>query len=118
MSGKRPKTEETLAKNLRYLMNKRGWTEEETAKQSGVSQKTVNNALNQTYKAKIETAEQLAAAFKLEGWHLIMPSLIRDLESGGSLSSLMANWTDADDEGKKFIEDMAEREAKRNRKAS
>lgn len=114
---KRPRTEETLAKNLRFLMKLRGWSEGDAARESGVSQKTVNNMLNQVYRAKVDTVDQLAAAFGLVGWQLLIPNLPQDLEAGGSLSSLIQHWADSSAEGREAVERLANREATFNKQA-
>lgn len=107
----RPKTTDTLAVNLRYLLNKRGWSESELARRSKVAQKTINNILHRVYKPKVETCDQLARPFDLSGWHLILPDLIRDIEGGGSLSKLIGAYLQSPEEGQKIIMGIAEREA-------
>lgn len=113
----RPKTQETLARNLRHLMNLREWTEQDVADHSGVSQKTVNNCLNKNYKSKVETVDQIASAFGLDGWHLILPNLVQDLESGGRLAKLITDWSDSSNDGRDAIQGLAARESKFNKKA-
>lgn len=117
MTKKRPRTEQNLARNLRYLMDRHGWKEAETAKRAGVSQKTINNALNQVYRLKTDTADQIASAFKLGGWDIIKPDLVEDIESGRFevYKELAANFAATDDEGRKFIAGIAQREADRKR---
>lgn len=114
--GPRPRTEETLATNLRFLLKLKGWTESELARQSGVAQKTINNILHKVYRAKIETADQLAKPFNLEGWHLIHPSLINDIHAGGTISRLIEAYLHSAEEGQRIILGIAEREAQRKSK--
>lgn len=117
MSSSRPRTEETIAKNLRRLMDMRGWSEEATAKAAGVSQKTINNTLNKNYRPKVETVDQIANAFGLKGWHLMIPDLCQDLEAGGRLAALIEHWGEASTDGKTAIENLAGREAAFNKRA-
>lgn len=114
--GARPRTEETLAVNLRFLMSLHGWSEPELARRSGVAQKTINNILHKVYRAKIETADQLAKAFGLEGWHLILPNLIQDIQSGSTITRLIAAYLESPEDGQKIILGIAEREAQRKAK--
>lgn len=111
---KRPRTEDSLATNLRYLMKLRGWTEEEVSRRTRgrVSQKTINNILHKRYRVKSDTADDIAEAFGLAGWLLIMPNLVRDIESGGTIAKLIESYLDSSDEGKRLILNLAEREAK------
>lgn len=108
----RPRTEATLAANLRWLMNKAGWTEKEIEQRSGVSQKTINNVLHARYRTKVETVEQLAAAFNLDGWQMILPNLVHDIESGTSIAKLLNAYLQSSAEGQSVVLKIAEREAK------
>lgn len=107
----KPSTKEVFANNLRHLMRLTGWTQTELAKHSGISQKSISNILSGSQAPTIETAESLAQAFGLEGWHLIMPGLPSDLVSSPSIEKLMKNFASASTEGRKMISIIAEREA-------
>ena len=104
--------QQTLSENLRYLLKRNGWSEAELARRSGVSQKTVNNAVNMTKSTKIETAEALAKPFGLESWHLTLPDLPSDIESGGMMTSLIKSYLMSSDDSRLHIVAIAEREAK------
>lgn len=106
------KTADTLARNLAHLMELTGWNAKEVSKRSGVSPRMVSYILTKDRVASIEIAEDLAAAFNLEGWHLIMPNLPQDLEHTKSLSKLIQNYISAGAEGQDMISRIAEREAK------
>lgn len=101
-----------LATNTRFLMQRKGWNQEQLAKKAGVAQKTVSNVLNGIYDTKVETAEAIGRAFGLTGWHMISPYLIRDMEGGGSITKLVDNYMLASDEGQQLVMQIAEREAK------
>lgn len=66
---------ETLRQNLRYLMDRHGWTERETAKRAGVHQKTINKALNMYGDPTINTVDKIGGAFGLKGWQLLIQNL-------------------------------------------
>lgn len=102
---------QTLAANLRYLMDLEHLSETKLAKRSGVAQRTINDILNQKSSATLDTVQALAAAFGLNLWHLIMPNLPDDLKKSPSISRLYASYVRASPEGRKFIEMAAEREA-------
>lgn len=106
------KTEKTLSQNLKHLMELSGWNVEEVAKRSGVSKRMVSYVISMERKASITIAEDLAKAFNLEGWHLIMPNLPRDLEQSKALRRLIDDYIGSDNEGRDMISKVAEREAK------
>ena len=105
-------TIQTLSINLKHLMLMYGYTQEQLVKRSGVSRRTIGSALKGENATSIEKAEKLANAFGLEGWHLIMPNLPRDIEETKHLSDLVKNYIASSNDGKEMIERVAEREAK------
>ena len=110
MAIKRPATKDTLANNLRALMDERQWNQVELSKRSGVSQRQISNILRRETGCSIEHAEALAQAFGLEGWHLIMPTLRRDLKTG-AVAKLISNYAEATDAGRAAIDRVAELES-------
>ena len=110
--AKRPETRQTLAQNLRYLMKLRGWSEADCAKHAKVSQKTVNNVLNAKHTTSIDTADALARAFGLTGWHLLLPNLPDDLRQSPSVGRLIESYVKASAKGRDYIDRVAEQEAK------
>jgi transcriptional regulator with XRE-family HTH domain len=111
MAVKRPATRQTLAENLAALMAQAGWNQVELSKRSGVSQRQISNILRQETGCSIEHADALARAFGLQGWHLIMPTLRRDL-SGGALEKLIDRYAAASAEGRAAIDRIAELESR------
>lgn len=111
MAVKRPSTRETLAKNLRTLLDITGWTQDELARRSGVSQRMISSILNLQTGCSVETADALAAAFGLTGWHLIMPNLTKDLLASKAVQTLLECYLSASDEGRTLIDAIATREA-------
>lgn len=112
VSPKRPNTRETLAKNLRTLMDVRGWNQVELAGKSGVSQTMISSVLNARSSCSIETADALAQAFGLTSWHLLMPGLTEDLLKSKAVQRLLESYVSATPDGKTLIDAIATREAK------
>lgn len=111
MPTKRPDTSETLARNLNFLMEHHGYSERDVEKLSGVSAKTINNMRNGKHKATIENTHSVAAVFGLDGWQMIIPGLPDDLIGSKRLKATIANYASSDEDGRKSIDKMAEREA-------
>lgn len=112
VAPKRPNTRETLAKNLGTLMKIRDWTQVDLAGKSGVSQTMISSVLNERSGCSIETADALAHAFGLTGWHLLMPGLTEDLLKSKAVQKLLDTYVNATPEGQALIDAMAVRESK------
>lgn len=110
--SQRPSTRQSLAINLSYLLKTRGLSERDLALKSGVSQKTINNIVNARTSANTENVDKLARVFGLDGWHLILPDLIKDIESGGTITKMVSNYLASSKSGQEMIFQIAEREAK------
>jgi transcriptional regulator with XRE-family HTH domain len=104
-------TRDTLARNLRVLMDAKGWTQVQLAQQSGVSQRQVSNILSGATGCSVEHADALARAFGLQGWHLIMPTLPRDI-TNGAISTLIERYAASSADGRKAIDRVAELESR------
>lgn len=104
---------ETFVKNFRYLISANNMTQGELAKLSGVAQKTISNILSvdKGQVPSVETADKLASAFGLAGWHLLMPNLTTELITSKAIEDLFANYVRATDDGRRVIETIAQREA-------
>lgn len=104
---------ETFVKNLRYLIVAKNMTQTELAKLSGVAQKTISNILSveKGQIPSVETADKLASAFGLAGWHLLMPNLTTELITSMAIEDLISNYVRATDDGRKVIDTIAQREA-------
>jgi transcriptional regulator with XRE-family HTH domain len=111
MTVRRPKTTETLARNLNFLMDKYSYSEREVSKRSGVAPKTVNNMRNARTTSTIENVDKVASVFGLSGWQMIVPDLPSDLVESRQLKSTLSNYMSADTEGRQAIDRLAEREA-------
>ena len=120
----RPKTRATLARNLRYLMDHHPttdgsarWTQTAVAKKADIAQRSVGYMLDPKGPSpKLESVDGVANVFGLEGWHLIIPTLIDDLESDTSIRRIYDAYVEATTEGKRHIQRVAEREAEYHRR--
>lgn len=104
--------QESLARNLRYLMDRAGHNPRQLSELCGVSQRTIAHILKQEKIARIDTVDSIASVYRLAGWNLISPTLIDDLHDSPTLSRLMSDYRTASPEGRKLIEQVAEREAR------
>lgn len=93
-------------------MTIRDWNQVELAKKSGVSQRMISSILSKESGCSVETADALAHAFGLNGWHLIMPGLTEDLLKSGAVQDLLDSYVNASPEGRALIDAMALRESK------
>lgn len=111
---------ENLAKNLQYLMEKHSYSLRYVADKTGgeVSPKTIGNMMNQVGSANIANVDAFARVFGLDGWHLIAPSLIDDLNGETAIRSLYESYIASNPEGRNHIVRIAEREAEFNRPKS
>jgi transcriptional regulator with XRE-family HTH domain len=93
-------------------MEIRDWTQMELSKKSGVSQRMISGILSEESGCSVETADALAHAFGLQGWHLIMPHLTEDLLKSKAVQALFDSYVNATPEGRALIDAMATRESK------
>jgi len=110
MAQPRPRTRETLARNLRVLMDRAEWSQRDLAAQSKVSQRQISNILSMTTSCSVETAEALAKPFGLQGWHLVLPNLPVDLVQSTSIARLVSAYIAAQGPSRAFMDSLADRE--------
>lgn len=77
---------------------------------SGVSQRQISNILSQSTSCSVETADALAKAFKLHGWHLLLPTLPADLERSASLQRLVEAYMHSGAATRDYLDSIADRE--------
>ena len=111
MAVNRPATRETLARNLAMLMAEAGWNQVELSRRSGISQRQISNILRKDTGCSVEHADALARAFGLQGWHLIMPTLHKELQAG-AVALLIDRYAQASAEGRSAIDRVAELESR------
>jgi len=105
---------QALADNLKKRLAERGWSESELSRRSGVSQKAVNNAVQQRASTQLDTADAMAKALGINCWQLLAPSNAGTSYAEPEVLRLIANFTRASDAGRNWIEQVAEREAHYN----
>jgi len=105
-------TTDTLIDNLLYLKRLRGDSVYAIGKRAKMSPRTVSNILaREQEKVSIEQTDALAKAYGLEGWHLMLPNLPRDLVESPHIAKLFKNYIMATTDGRALINLVAEREA-------
>lgn len=109
------KLRDTVAANMRMLIDERAWSQEELGKKAKVSQRHISNMLNRKTGASFETLHAVAGAFGIPGWMLMIDRLSVDLLNSQKIPLLVASFRDAGPDGKALIEKLAEREAVHNR---
>lgn len=110
MRSSRPKTRQSVAKNLQVLMAHAGWSQRDLAAKAKVSQRQISNILSQATSCSVETADALAAAFGLQGWHLLLPNLPDDLAESPSIARLVEAYIGSDPAGRAYLNSIADRE--------
>lgn len=100
---------ELVSSNVRRLMDAMDWSEHDLAKESGVSQKAINNLLNRTTGCTITTAEKLARPFGLTGWQLMLENVSADAAFSNTLTEIVKKLMKADKKGRDFILSAVER---------
>lgn len=105
-------TAETVADNLNWLKDAAGYSFRDMEIRSGIKKSTVQRILTGGTTATIDQAQALAEVFGLDGWHLLLPNLPRDLQKTKTLSSLVPHYLDASSAGRDNIDRVAEMEAR------
>lgn len=105
----RPAPRESLAHNVRLLMDKAGFDQADLAKRAGVSQKTISNLVNARTAPTLDNVERVARAFGLTAWHLIMPNLPDELVAGGKIEKLVSKYIAADPAEREYIDFILDR---------
>jgi hypothetical protein len=81
-------------------MNSRQWKARDLASRCSVSYRQVHNILDGTSVPTTETVDEIARAFGLRGWHLLIPDLPAELVTSATLERLVQSFIDADDKGR------------------
>lgn len=111
-------TRATLAENVKYLRDARDWSQTYLAKVASVPQKTISNIEANRHSVSLDAVNRIAQAFGLEGWHLIIPNLPRELIESPTLSKLVDGYVAADPQDRKLIDMIAARHSQDDSKAS
>lgn len=110
----RKTTRSALATNLDMLMGLYSLSQKTLSERSGVSQKTISNMLNADQPgigaSTLDKVSDVAAAFGLEGWHLLLPGLPQDISARSSISKLIYDYLGAPADSQRVIAHTADRE--------
>lgn len=105
-----------LAKNLRWLMDRHQEDQVKLARRSGVPQRTISSVLKGETSPTLRTVEQLALAYGLPTYCL----LLEDLHDNGDvlqrLNTLVTQYLAAPENTRIYLDHVAEREASYRRK--
>jgi transcriptional regulator with XRE-family HTH domain len=107
----KPDTRQTVIKNIQMLMDEAGDSQHALAKKLGWKQSTLNNLLSGRHHISIERADAIARAYGLEGWHLLLSNLPRDIRETESISKLFDSYMKSNSQGRDYINRVAEKEA-------
>lgn len=104
-------TRQTVIANIKMLMDLSNESQHSLAKRLGWKQSTLSNLLSGRHNIAIERAEAIAEAYGLEGWHLLLRDLPKDLSYSKTVSKLFEAYKSSTDEGRDHISAVAERES-------
>lgn len=102
---------QTFIINLRDLMETTNINTATLSRISGVSKRMIDYILTGERKPSIEIAGQIANAFGLNCWHIIMPSIPYNLAKSGVLDKLICDYMHCNEVSKNYISHIAERDA-------
>jgi transcriptional regulator with XRE-family HTH domain len=86
---------EILANNLRALMQRRGWTQQQLGNKSGISQTHIGNFLRKQVDPTTSMLDALGGAFHLPGWILLIPGLPIEILDSGAIPDLVKTYVEA-----------------------
>lgn len=94
--------DEALAHNLNRLMDFNKHNQMDVARLSGVSQKNISNIINKRAKMGVSLGliGQIASAYKISTWHLLIPNCPDELLLNRSIEKLVENYANSDDIGR------------------
>lgn len=106
-------SKQILSENLKALLKSRGWSARELSRQTNgdVSDRYIGMILNCEYNASVEVLDQLAKAFRLQGWQLMVPGVPADQGAASHFNMVVTSYLTADEDSRSYIEHVAEREA-------
>lgn len=113
MAKDQPLPRQTLAKNLRALLDMTEMSAPRLAERAGVDRKTVYNQLNGRFDPRPEKVEQVAKVFGLTSWDLLSKNFKADKIANGRLQKLIELFQETDETGQDNILRIAEMAAKK-----
>ncbi len=99
-----------LSGNVIRLRQARGWSQTQLASASGLKQTTISAIERAIVDTSIDKLDQLAVAFKLPLWALLLPNLDESLFKGDGLGEVVAIYPALPADGRAEILRVAERE--------
>lgn len=82
------------------------------AKRARLPQSSIMNILSGKHAISIDKADAIAAAYGLEGWHLLLRDLPNELQGSPAISKLVDAYIKTSKDGRDLIDKLAERESK------
>ena len=95
---KHPKT--VLAENVKRMMDRRGWSQSELGRQSGLGQSTISSILIEKVDTSIDKVEMLAKAFKLPTYALMIPDVDEAMFKTNGLGDIIDVYPKLPEEGR------------------
>jgi transcriptional regulator with XRE-family HTH domain len=94
---------ETLARNLRQVMERLQRSARDVADACGLSNKTVSNILNGAHSVTLDSASAVANEIGVPLWQLLSPEIDREIMGNPDLARLMDFYFNASPEGRARI---------------
>lgn len=107
-----------LARNIKTLRVKAGWTQEELCARARVAQKTISNmeSPDKTGSPYLHNIEAVAAVFGLQAWQLLIPWLPDELARNPRLSRLVRGYAQLSDDGRETVDKIVDTVKKSEKK--
>jgi transcriptional regulator with XRE-family HTH domain len=93
---KNPLVRHLVAQNVRHHLARLEWSEAELGRRSGVSQKQVNNIVRERYGCTIEALFEMARAFRVPPYSLIIPGVAESDASPSQLDDVIVAFLNGD----------------------
>ncbi len=91
-----------VARNVAILMRWKGWNQSELARRSGVSQRHISDLLRSLSDCTTELVEQLAKAFGVPSWQIMMDDITEELLTNTDLRIVVETYV-RNPNGRKLI---------------
>lgn len=106
-------TRTAIARNVKTMRDRKGWTQTQLAQRAGVAQTVISYLENPEGKSPaIETLASVAAALHAPLWALLLPDLPADPVILTHLEKLASIYLQVDAEGRRTLDTIAEAEAR------
>jgi plasmid maintenance system antidote protein VapI len=109
---KRPNTADTVVENIKYLLSECKWNVPRLELESHVPRRTIYSILKKERTPGIDTTDDIAKAFGLDGWHLLKPNLKYDLAKNGHLERVIDAYSMATEMTRDYVDMVLDREKK------